>query len=123
MEMIRPKILIVDDESSIRTALQRWFTIRGFDVDQAADGVEAVDKCQEQCYDIVTMDLEMPRMNGLEAIVALRKFRPEVPIVVLTGYMREGQSAMSYGATKVMTKPVRLVDLETQIRELLPTPA
>ena len=117
--MGKPQLLIVDDEEGIRTALKRWFTLRGFDVEQAADGKEALELCRDHQYDIITMDLEMPRMGGLAAILAIREFQPEVPIVVLTGYVQDSAAAVRQGAAKVLTKPVRLRELETEVRELL----
>jgi len=119
VQIERPKILIVDDEVSIRTALERWFNIRGFEVDQAADGMEALEKCRANRYDVITMDLEMPRMGGLEAMAALREYLPNVPVVVLTGFTREGDSAKMLGAAKVLTKPLRLGELERHVRELI----
>ncbi len=117
--MGKPQLLIVDDENGIRAALDRWFTLRGFQVDQAADGEEALDRCRRKQYDIITMDLEMPRMGGLDAILAIRKFQPRVPIVVLTGYVHDGDTALERGAAKVLTKPLRLRELEEELRGLL----
>jgi len=117
--MDKPRILIVDDEAGIRNALERWFRLRGFDVDEAAGGAEAVEKCRETLYSAITMDLDMPGMGGLEAIEALRKYQPKVPIIVLTGYVRDGQDAADCGAAKILSKPIRLQDLENHIRELI----
>jgi CheY-like chemotaxis protein len=120
--MGKPTILIVDDEANIRGALFRWFEIRGFDVAAAADGLEAVSLCAENCYDVITMDLEMPRMGGIEALTAIRKTHPNVPILVVTGYARDAQRALNAGAVKVLTKPLRLSDLEDEVRGVLPLP-
>jgi CheY-like chemotaxis protein len=117
--MDKPRLLIVDDEDGIRSALERWFRLRGFDVDEAAGGAEAVEKCRETPYDAITMDLDMPGMGGLEAIEALRKYQPKVPIIVLTGYMRDGQDAVGCDVAKILSKPIRLQDLENHIRELI----
>ncbi len=109
----------MDDEPSIRVALQRWFGARGFEVHEADNGQKAVAMSEERAYDIITMDLEMPEMGGAEAIRAIRKVRPKVPIIVLTGFMRETESALASGANRVLTKPLRLKELEDHIRELL----
>jgi len=118
--MGKPAILIVDDEANIRGALFRWFEIRGFDVTSAADGLEAVSLCADNRYDVITMDLEMPRMGGIEALTAIRKTHPDVPILVVTGYARDAQRALNAGAIKVLTKPLRLRDLEDEVRGVLP---
>ena len=116
---VKPRILIVDDEPSIRSALERWFNIRGFQADQAPDGLQAVSKVRESQFDIVTMDLDMPRMGGIEAISQIRDHQPEIPIVVLTGFIRDTALALNNGATRVLTKPVRLRELEEEVRRLL----
>lgn len=112
-------MLVVDDEAAIRTALRRWFSLRGFEVDVAEDGLEAVARCRERRYDIVTIDLDMPQMGGLEAIPILRDFHPQMPIVVLTGFSRELNIAVPHEALKVCIKPLRLSELETEIHNLL----
>ena len=115
----KPTMLVVDDEPTIRVALERWFTLRGFQVDVASDGEEAVAACLARPYDIVTMDLDMPRMGGLEAMALIHKQQPELPIIVLTGYMRNTGTALGRGAAKVCVKPVRLAKLEMEVREIL----
>ena len=117
--MGKPSILIVDDEANIRGALFRWFEIRGFEVSSAADGIEAVSLCADNHFDVITMDLEMPRMGGIEALTAIRKTHPDVPILVVTGFARDAQQALNAGAAKVLTKPLRLRDLEEEVRGVL----
>jgi len=117
--MVKPSLLVVDDEIAIRTALRRWFSLRGFAVDTAADGVEAVSRCRERHYDIVTIDLDMPQMGGIEAIPILREFHPDMPIIVLTGYARDVDIAIQKGAYKVCVKPLRLSELENEIKSAL----
>jgi len=117
----KPRILIVDDETGIRNALGRWFCIRGFHVDEAADGVEAVQKCRQGAYDVVTMDLEMPRMNGLEAIEAIGAMRPGMPVIILTGFLQEVEIGPDCRAARILTKPIRLQELEKHVRDVLST--
>lgn len=118
--MGKPSILIVDDEANIRGALLRWFQICGFEAFSASDGAEAVSLCEGNRFDVITMDLEMPRMGGIEALTAIRKTHPHVPILVVTGYARDAQRALNAGAAKVLTKPLRLRDLEDEVRGVLP---
>lgn len=112
-------ILIVDDEPGIRAALQNWFRAKGYRVDTASDGLEAIQRCRETVYDLVTMDLEMPRMGGLEAMPAILQIQPSLPIVVLTGFVRNEAQALSAGAVRVLGKPLRLSHLEEEIRGIL----
>jgi len=116
----KPKILVVDDEENIRYALNRWFEMSGFDVDTAEDGVVAVEKCKATRYDIITMDLVMPRMDGTTAIGAIRKINPDVPILVLSGFPDRSSGPVSTGATKILAKPMLLSELEQEVRALLP---
>lgn len=117
--MGKPAILIVDDEANIRGALHHWFEMRGFEAHSAADGIEAVSLCEAKCFDVITMDLEMPRMGGLEALIEIRKVHPAVPVLIVTGFARDAQRALNAGAAKVLTKPLRLRDLEEEVRGVL----
>ena len=115
----KPKILVVDDEPNIRFALNRWFEMSGFDVDTAEDGVAAVEKCKATRYDVITMDLVMPKMDGTTAIGAIRKLNPDVPILVLSGFPDRATDAPGLGATKILAKPMLLSELEQEVRALL----
>lgn len=117
--MYRPRILIADDEEHIRCAMSRWFSMRGFDTEEATDGLEAVEKCENGSYDIVTMDLEMPRMKGNEAVAIIKKRFPSLPIVVLTGYTNEKDDSWRAHVNLILAKPISLRHLEEEIRQLL----
>ncbi len=117
--MGKPRILIVEDEYNVRDALDRWFTLRGFEADNAEDGLAAVEKCRKHVYDIITMDLEMPRMNGMEAISIIQKIHPTVPIVVLTGFLPDPNGFSMAGVAQVVTKPIPLKELEHIVRDVL----
>lgn len=93
--------------------------MRGFDADEAKDGLEAVEMCDRNQYDIITMDLEMPRMTGMEAIPIIRRTHPLVPIVILTGYVQEARDLAQTGASRILTKPTPLRELEKAVLELV----
>ncbi|HOJ32513.1 MAG TPA: response regulator [Candidatus Hydrogenedentes bacterium] len=120
--MSNKRILIVDDEENIRFALKRWFEWNGYEVDVADDGDVAVEKCRSSAYDVVTLDIEMPRMNGKHALKVIRECRPETKVIVLTGYSEELTDPALQGAQKIMIKPVSLTVLEKEVRELIETP-
>lgn len=117
--MKRVKILIVDDEENIRFALKRWFEFHGYDVDVADDGDVAVEKCRANAYDVVTLDIEMPRMDGRTALEGIRRYRPHLPVIVLTGYAEELDGAFSGGVSRVLIKPVSLSVLEHEVRSVI----
>jgi len=79
-----PRILIVDDDSSIRTLLSVVATRAGVESDVAADGAEALDKIGATRYDLIVLDLQMPRMNGFDLVRALRGMEPRPAVIVLT---------------------------------------
>lgn len=112
-------LLIVDDDTNVRDALSKWFTMRGFAVTCAVDGVDAVEQASGGSFDLITLDLEMPRMGGLDALPELRSLQPGAKIVVLTGYSRDSDEALSRGAAKVLLKPMRLTALEEELLAIL----
>jgi CheY-like chemotaxis protein len=112
-------ILIVDDEISIRSAMATWFKLRGFAVTEAVDGLDAVEQCGKAHFDVITLDLEMPRMDGLEALPLIRRALPDTPVLVVTGYPRDTEEAISRGASTVIIKPVTMRTLEEKVRVLV----
>lgn len=114
-----PRMLVVDDEKQIREAITTWFYQRGFYVREAENGQRAVEICQEETFDIVLMDMEMPVMKGPEAIRALRGLHPEIPILVFTGYSDLIDEAAEVGANRILQKPLGLRDLEREVRNVL----
>ena len=113
------RILIVDDEPSIREALHRWFEVRGFEADVAADGIDAIERFHERRHDVVTLDLDMPRMDGVEAFVELRALAPGLPIVIMTGCSDRSRDPVLQRANRVLTKPVSLRVVEREVRRAL----
>ncbi len=94
--------------------------MRGFAVTTAVDGIDAVEKSTGGPFDLVTLDLEMPRMGGLDALPKIRENQPGAAVVVLTGYARDSDDALKRGAAKVLLKPMRLTALEEELRAVLP---
>jgi CheY-like chemotaxis protein len=117
--MAKLRILVVDDDEHMRFTLNRWFQAAGYEVDVAADGLIAVEKCEAAHYDAVTMDLEMPRMNGADATGKIKEMSPGTPILVLTGFSDHVQAAIDNGADKVMRKPISLGELQEELQELI----
>ena len=109
-------ILIVDDEPAVRYAMERWLKLRGFEVDTAADGAEAVEKCGGCAYETVIMDIEMPRMNGVEAIRIIKRDRHATPIIVLTGFVNDLERLHDVTVEDILTKPIRMHELENAIQ-------
>lgn len=103
--------------------MKRWLTTHGFDADTASNGVEALALFRENAYDIVTMDLDMPRMDGRETIRELRSLAPDLPIIMITGYLDRVDDALLQSVSRVLLKPISLRHVEQQIRDVLGRPA
>jgi CheY-like chemotaxis protein len=119
---MRKSILIVDDSPAIRHPLRTAFEdISGWEVGEAANGREAIDKARELNPDLIVLDLAMPVMNGLQAAPVLRRMRPTVPIILFTLYGSKflEREALSAGVTAVVSKDAAVKTLVNQARDLL----
>ena len=100
------KILVVDDEEMIREVLKEYLSADGHEVGEAADGVEAVEKCRLSEYDLLIMDVMMPRMDGFSAVKEIRKHK-DVPVIMLSARGEEYDKLFAFqlGADDYVTKP------------------
>jgi two-component system KDP operon response regulator KdpE len=112
------KILIVDDESSIRRALRNTLHGMGFTVDDASTGEEALQRVREEKYDVVLLDINMPGIGGIRACREMRKSLPRLGILMLT--VRDSEEdkvlALDAGADDYITKPFNIRELAARIR-------
>jgi DNA-binding response OmpR family regulator len=101
-------ILIVDDEPNVRLVLQTALESAGYRVGQAEDGAAALKRLGEERYDLVVLDLQMPRMDGMEMLRRLRRAGSAVPVVFLSahGSIPDAVEAMKLGAIDFLTKPI-----------------
>ncbi len=118
------KILIVDDEPDICELLRRYFIIKGYTVNTACSGVEALDmiiRDSNSAPDIILMDIRMPEMDGLELLRNVRKMDQELPIIMVTALndTEIAVSAMKNGAFDYVTKPIDLKSLSANIQNAL----
>ena len=111
-------LLLVDDDDDFRGTVARRFVRRGFRVQEASSGADALALCQRQSFDVVVLDLMMPGMSGIEALERLKKSQAEVEVVMLTGQgtIETAVQAMKLGAFDYLTKPFPLVELELLIQ-------
>ena len=115
------RILIVDDEQKMRRLLEMALRGMGYEVVQAADGVEALERFAEAPFDMVLTDMRMPRMNGLELLRSLRERGEEVPVVVLTahGTVESAVAAMKLGAVDYIIRPFEMETVELAVTRAL----
>ncbi|MEA2252047.1 MAG: hypothetical protein QOI62_479 [Solirubrobacteraceae bacterium] len=115
-----PRILLVDDEQSIQTLLSFPLRKDGYDVVQATDGREALARFGEGTYDLVVLDVMLPRLDGLEVCRRLRA-RSSVPIIMLTAKAEEIDKVLGLelGADDYITKPFSLREFRSRVKAAL----
>ncbi len=114
------RILVADDEESMRWVLSKALRKKGYSVDLAADGNQALRQVREQSYDLVIVDIKMPGMTGLELLDKARELRPDLLVVVMTAEasMKNAVEAMKRGAYDYITKPFDLEVLDAIIEKV-----
>ena len=114
-------ILVVDDELSIRESLSGWLQQDGYEVESAADGPAALAKAQETHYDIMLLDVKMPRMDGITVLKNLREGNADTAVVVMTahGAIQDAVEAMKLGAHDYLLKPFDLEEMSLIIEKLV----
>jgi len=115
------KILIVDDESSIRRTLRDILEFEKYKVDEAADGVEALVKLKKDKYDVIIMDIKMPKMDGLETLERVNILAADTPVVMISGHgtVETAVDAVKKGAFDYIQKPPDLNRLLITIRNAM----
>jgi CheY-like chemotaxis protein len=115
-------VLIADDMEEIRLMLKRAMLMNGYAVIEATNGLEAVEAARQKRPDLVLIDLNMPKMDGLKAIEEIRKIEGEqVPIVAMTAFDTYGmkEAAIQVGCNEYLSKPLNLTQLERLVRDYL----
>ncbi|MDH7552984.1 MAG: response regulator [Spirochaetota bacterium] len=113
------KILIVEDEQHQRELYVMELQEEGYEVDQAANGKEAVDKVKVNKYDCVVLDIRMPEMDGIEALGKILSRDKKVPIIIYTAYSNYKSNFMTWTADAYITKSSNLKELKDKIKELV----
>ena len=114
------KVLVVDDEKLIVKGIRFSLEQDGMEVDCAYDGEEAVEKAKDKKYDIILLDLMLPKMDGLEVCQQIREFS-NVPIVMLTakGEDMDKILGLEYGADDYITKPFNILEVKARIKAIM----
>jgi DNA-binding NtrC family response regulator len=112
------KVLLVDDEKDFLETLADRMRNRGMTVDTSASAIDALKRIETESYDAIILDLMMPGMDGLEALKRVKERRPELQVILLTGFgtLEKGIEAMKLGATDFVEKPADLEILTQKIK-------
>lgn len=106
----RPRVLVVDDEESIRDLLAKTLALADYDVDVSPDGASALERMRSTSYDLLIADLKMPGMDGLSLIREVKRLGSEMPVIIITGYSTEASAidAINLGVSRYLVKPFRV---------------
>ncbi len=118
---MQKKILVVDDDDEIRELLEFDLAHSGYSVDTACDGMEGLNKAVNNYYDIILLDVMMPKMNGFDVCKNLRKAKPEIPVLLLTAKGTIGDKTQGFdcGADDYLVKPFDIQEVLLRVKALL----
>ena len=118
------RILIIDDDETIRSVFKRFLSGQGYDVEVAADGRQGLRCLEEHSFDLVITDIMMPETDGLEVVMAIHGKEGNIPVIAISGGMHAMPMdflpmAKKFGAKEVLYKPVELDDLLSSVEKVL----
>jgi len=121
----RQRVLVVDDEASIRDLLSKTLALAEYDVDTAPDGTTALDRMRAFNYDLLIADLKMPGMDGLTLIRQAKRIKADLPVIIITGFSTESSAieAVNLGVAGYLTKPFRVPQVLAAASKALGAPA
>lgn len=117
---IMQRILVVDDEKMIRNVIKEYAEFDGFEVTEAEDGMEAVEICRKEDFDLIVMDIMMPRLDGYSAIKEIRKTK-QIPVIMLSARGEEYDKLFGFeiGIDDYVVKPFSPKELLARIKAVL----
>ena len=117
----KPRILVVDDEESIRMMLRAVLEEEGYEIIEAADGPEAVKAVEQNPLDLILLDIRMTTMDGIETLTEIRKISPFVPVLMMTAYatVKTAVEALKAGAFEYLAKPLDIEELKILVQKAL----
>lgn len=115
------KILIVDDDPEFRSNLTEVLTGAGYRTESAASAKEAIGRCETERFDVILLDFMMPKMNGIDSLLTLKRAQPKAKVIMITAFatVENAVDAMKKGASDYISKPFKIEALLTTIRRVL----
>ena len=112
-------ILVVEDDKNQRLLYEQELKLEGYEVVTAADGKDALEKIQEQLPDLIIMDINMPKMDGIETMGKILGKNREIPVIINTAYSNYKDNFMSWAADAYIVKSSDLSELKNTVKEVL----
>ena len=112
-------ILIVEDDKNQRLLYEQELGLEGYEVVTASDGKDALEKAQEQLPDLIVMDINMPKMDGIETMGKILGTNKEIPVIINTAYSNYKDNFMSWAADAYIVKSSDLSELKNTVKEIL----
>jgi CheY-like chemotaxis protein len=112
-------VLVVEDDKNQRLLYEQELKLEGYEVVAASDGKDALEKVQEQLPDIIIMDINIPKMDGIETMGRILSKNKEIPIIINTAYSNYKDTFMSWAADAYIVKSSDLSELKNTIKEVL----
>ena len=114
------RVLVVDDEEKIRNVIKEYAEFEGYEIDEACDGMEAITKCKDNNYDIIIMDIMMPKLDGFSSIKEIRKTK-NIPVIMLSARSEEYDKLFGFeiGIDDYVVKPFSPKELMARINAVI----
>jgi len=112
-------ILVVEDDKNQRLLYEQELKLEGYEVVTASDGKDALEKIQEQLPDLIIMDINMPKMDGIETMGKILGKNREIPVIINTAYSNYKDNFMSWAADAYIVKSSDLSELKNTVKEVL----
>lgn len=121
MEKRRKRILLVDDEANVRKVFSDVLSRESYTVKGVENGPEAIRAIKEETFDLALVDLRMPCMDGIEVLENIKKIKPQLPVIIYTGYgsVTSAVESMRKKAADYLNKPFSPEELKSSIRRAL----
>ena len=119
---MKEKVLVVDDDASVRESLRKVLADLGYEVALAADSREAVEQFEGGHVDLLLLDIGLPVKNGWDAFERITNEAPVLPIIIITGQANQHDMAVAAGVGALMEKPLEVTELLSTMQELLAEP-
>lgn len=119
MNILKQKVLIVDDQFGIRTLLNEVLQKEGYEIYQAANGLQALHVMKQHAPDLVLLDIKIPGMDGLEILKKMKEINPEIRVIIMTAYgeLDMIEKTKKLGALAHFSKPFDIEEIRTAVKQ------